>query len=110
MLQSRNWPTACNTTLAGVQLQICGAEGRKVLLHVRADTICCQEYERWIGAKPENSAEKGMLCAGMTFSQLYRMSRERLLVANDAALRSHLTEFKDHDLLQTRHDPHAMPI
>ena len=42
------------------------------------------------------------LCAGMTFSQLFRMSRERLLVANDAALRGHLTEFKDHDLLQTR--------
>ena len=39
---------------------------------------------------------------GMTFSQLFRMSRERLLVANDAALRGHLTEFKDHDLLQTR--------
>lgn len=40
--------------------------------------------------------------AGMTFAQLFRMSRERLLVANDTALRSHLTEFKDHDLLQTR--------
>lgn len=39
---------------------------------------------------------------GMTFAQLFRMSRERLLVANDAALRGHLTEFKDHDLLQTR--------
>ena len=38
----------------------------------------------------------------MTFAQLFRMSRERLLVANDAALRGHLTEFKDHDLLQTR--------
>ncbi|EIE20142.1 origin recognition complex subunit 2 [Coccomyxa subellipsoidea C-169] len=35
-------------------------------------------------------------------STLFRMSRERLLVANDAALRGHLTEFKDHDLLQTR--------
>ena len=40
--------------------------------------------------------------AGMTFGQLYRMSREQLLVANDTALRAHLTEFKDHDLLQTR--------
>ncbi len=42
------------------------------------------------------------MSAGMTFGQLYRLSRERLLVANDAALRAHLTEFKDHDLLQTR--------
>lgn len=42
--------------------------------------------------------------AGMTFAQLFRMTRERLLVANDAALRGHLTEFKDHDLLQTRSD------
>ena len=41
-------------------------------------------------------------CAGMTFGQLYRVSREQLLVANDTALRAHLTEFKDHDLLQTR--------
>ena len=44
----------------------------------------------------------------MTFAQLYRMSRERLLVANDAALRAHLTEFRDHDLLQTRYW-HAPP-
>jgi hypothetical protein len=43
-----------------------------------------------------------LLPAGMTFVHLFRMSRERLLVANDTALRSHLTEFKDHDLLQTR--------
>jgi hypothetical protein len=35
------------------------------------------------------------------------MSRERLLVANDAALRGHLTEFKDHDLLQTRWPAHT---
>lgn len=44
----------------------------------------------------------------MTFAQLYRMSRERLLVAGDAALRAHLTEFKDHDLLQTRCSPYLL--
>lgn len=41
----------------------------------------------------------------MTFAQLFRMSRERLLVANDTALKGHLIEFKDHDLLQTRCPP-----
>ena len=44
----------------------------------------------------------------MTFTQLYRLSRERLLVAGDAALRAHLTEFKDHDLLQTRCSPYLL--
>ena len=40
--------------------------------------------------------------AGMTFEQLFRAARERFLVADVAALRSHLTEFADHDLAQTR--------
>ena len=38
----------------------------------------------------------------MTAAQLFRLARERFLVSNEAALRSHLTEFRDHHLLATR--------
>ncbi|KAK9852112.1 hypothetical protein WJX84_009660 [Apatococcus fuscideae] len=38
---------------------------------------------------------------GMQFSQLFRICRENFIVSNDMALRSHLNEFRDHQLLQT---------
>jgi len=37
----------------------------------------------------------------MQFSQLFRICRENFIVSNDMALRSHLNEFRDHQLLQT---------
>ena len=33
---------------------------------------------------------------------LFKACREQLLVANELALRSHLNEFRDHQLVQTR--------
>lgn len=39
--------------------------------------------------------------AGMQFGQLFRICRENFIVSNDMALRSHLNEFKDHQLLYT---------
>ena len=53
--------------------------------------------------------------AGMQFGQLFRICRENFIVSNDMALRSHLNEFKDHQLLYTEYAPlvkslHAMNI
>lgn len=39
---------------------------------------------------------------GLNYEHLFRLCRERFLVSSDATLRSHLTEFKDHDLIKTR--------
>ncbi len=40
--------------------------------------------------------------AGIAFPHLFRLCRERFLVGNELGLRAHLTEFRDHALLQTR--------
>jgi hypothetical protein len=40
--------------------------------------------------------------AGLEFSHLYRLCRERFLVGNEMALRSHLTEFSDHRMIATK--------
>jgi origin recognition complex subunit 2 len=37
---------------------------------------------------------------GISYEHLFRLCRERFLTSNDAMLRAHLTEFKDHDLLK----------
>jgi origin recognition complex subunit 2 len=39
---------------------------------------------------------------GVPFPALLRMCRERFLVSNEAGLRAHLTEFRDHELVRTR--------
>ena len=39
---------------------------------------------------------------GISYEHLFRLARERFLVSSDATLRTHLTEFKDHDLVKTR--------
>ncbi|KAK2657919.1 hypothetical protein Ddye_010971 [Dipteronia dyeriana] len=39
---------------------------------------------------------------GMPIDDLYTVSRERFLVSSQVTLNSHLTEFKDHDLVKTR--------
>lgn len=39
---------------------------------------------------------------GMPFDNLYTVSRERFLVSSQVTLNSHLTEFKDHELVKTR--------
>ena len=48
------------------------------------------------------SAAAEVLGAGMTFPHMYRKCREQFLVTNEVALRSHLTEFRDHQLVVTR--------
>ena len=42
------------------------------------------------------------VAAGMTVHELYKLCRERFLVSNELALRSHLNEFRDHQLVQMR--------
>jgi origin recognition complex subunit 2 len=43
------------------------------------------------------------LCfSGMPVSSLYTKCRERFLVSSQVTLNSHLTEFKDHDLVKIR--------
>lgn len=39
---------------------------------------------------------------GMPINNLYAISRERFLVSSQVTLNSHLTEFKDHELVKTR--------
>lgn len=39
---------------------------------------------------------------GISYEHLFRLCRERFLTSNDATLRAHLTEYKDHDLLKVR--------
>ncbi|GAA0161661.1 replication origin binding protein [Lithospermum erythrorhizon] len=41
---------------------------------------------------------------GMPINALYTICRERFLVSSQATLNSHLTEFKDHELVKTRRD------
>ncbi|KAK9814620.1 hypothetical protein WJX72_008800 [[Myrmecia] bisecta] len=52
---------------------------------------------RIIAEQQEDSEE-----AGISFPRLYKMCREKFLVSNEMTLRSHLTEFKDHDLLASK--------
>jgi hypothetical protein len=40
--------------------------------------------------------------AGMSFARLFQQCRERFLVSNEMLLKAFLTEFKDHELLQTK--------
>ncbi|GAB2267378.1 Origin recognition complex subunit 2 [Dionaea muscipula] len=42
---------------------------------------------------------------GMPVNNLYSTCRERFLVSSQITLNSHLTEFKDHQLVKTRRDP-----
>lgn len=43
-----------------------------------------------------------LLFSGMPNSALYTKCRERFLVSNQVTLNSHLTEFKDHELVKAR--------
>lgn len=43
-----------------------------------------------------------ILHTGMPFDNLYTICRERFLASNQVTLNSHLTEFKDHELVKTR--------
>ena len=40
--------------------------------------------------------------SGLPMNKLYMMCRERFLVSSQVTLNSHLTEFKDHELVKTR--------
>ena len=42
------------------------------------------------------------LHTGLSFPRLFKICREQFLVSSEMTLRSHLTEFKDHQLVQTR--------
>ena len=39
---------------------------------------------------------------GVTFQRLFQQCRERFLVSNEMLLKAFLTEFRDHELLQTK--------
>ncbi|KAH7285552.1 hypothetical protein KP509_33G033200 [Ceratopteris richardii] len=42
---------------------------------------------------------------GLSVHKLYTLCRERFLVSSELTLRSHLTEFKDHELVRSRRGP-----
>ena len=41
---------------------------------------------------------------GITFQTLFNVCKERFLASNENILKAFLTEFKDHDILQTKRD------
>lgn len=43
-----------------------------------------------------------MLLAGVGFHALFKQCRQKFLVGNEANLRAHLAEFRDHQLLRER--------
>lgn len=43
------------------------------------------------------------MVAGLSFHRLFKVCREKFLVSSEMTLRSHLTEFKDHQLIQIRY-------
>lgn len=47
---------------------------------------------------------------GISYEHLFRLCRERFLVSSDATLRTHLTEFRDHDLIKTRKGPDGVEL
>jgi origin recognition complex subunit 2 len=47
---------------------------------------------------------------GVSYEHLFRLCRERFLVSSDTTLRTHLTEFKDHELLKTRKGPDGIDM
>lgn len=42
---------------------------------------------------------------GVSYERLFRLCRERFLVSSDVTLKTHLTEFRDHELVRTRRGP-----
>ena len=48
--------------------------------------------------------------SGISYEHLFRLCRERFLTSNDVGLRSHLTEFKDHDLLKIKQGPGGLDL
>ena len=76
--------------LAENQLEGEAESGKPRLCHEKC--LCCNS----------SSVDSLLLDAGMTVHDLFKACREQLLVANELALRSHLNEFRDHQLVQTR--------
>ena len=76
--------------LAENQLEGEGESGKPWLCYEKY--LCCNS----------SSNDSLLLAAGMTVHDLFKACREQLLVANELALRSHLNEFRDHQLVQTR--------
>lgn len=48
------------------------------------------------------------VCTGLAFGDLYRMCREAFLVNSDLTLRTQLTEYRDHKLLNTNKVGHSL--
>ena len=63
--------------------------------------VCCTVAETFQAGARADPTRRGPR-AGIAFPHLFRLCRERFLVGNEQSLRAHLTEFRDHELLQTR--------
>jgi len=50
------------------------------------------------GSSAAAAANEETSTLGLTFETLYQMCREEFFVSNDQTLRTHLVEFKDHDV------------
>lgn len=50
----------------------------------------------------ENQLAKQGAVQGLPFMQFYSLCREQFLVSSELTLRTHLTEFKDHELIRTK--------
>ncbi len=65
----------------------------------------------WTKPRPTVYIKK-TCCAGLSFHRLFKTCREQFLVSSEMTLRSHLTEFKDHQLVRMRYvdarQAHAM--
>lgn len=45
-----------------------------------------------------------LLFLGVSFHQWYKICREKFVVSSELTLKTHLTEFKDHQLVKIRKD------
>lgn len=75
---------------------------------------CTQESAAVVLSSLSNNAREVFRCiadaqldpggqGGITFQRLFNVCKEKFLASNETILKAFLTEFKDHDILQTRY-------
>ena len=96
------WPAYTVLPMSGLVRSVAFSPTRGVIWHAQ-----CSKIQKTVSAVAQDYQDYFLMglaitAGGMTFQALFRQCRERFLVANEIALRSHLSEFKDHRLLQAR--------
>lgn len=75
---------------------------------------CTQESAAVVLSSLSNNAREVFRCiadaqldsegvGGITFQSLFNVCKEKFLASNETILKTFLTEFKDHDILQTKY-------